>query len=144
MIEVELGSWMVEMFGGKQGCVTFTSGGTESIMVASFSLREWTRQYGGIKNPEILCNESTHPAWIKAAYYMDIKVRMMKIDPKTGTTNIKDWIKNLSKNTMAILMTNQTYPHGSIDPIEEMNAYLVKNNINTWIAIDSCLGGYFT
>ena len=113
-------------------------------MVACYAIREWTRQYGGIKHPEVLCNESIHPAWMKAFYYMDIKVKMMKIDITTGTTPLKEWIKNINKNTMAILMSNQTYPHGSIDPIEDMNTYLVKNKINAWIAIDSCLGGYFS
>jgi len=44
-----------------------------------------------ISNPEIICNESIHPAWMKACYYMDIKVRRVKINKESGLSNFNDF-----------------------------------------------------
>lgn len=68
-----------------------------------------------ISKPEVVCNESIHPGWIKACYYLGIKVNMIKINEKTGKSPLNEWIKKINKNTIGIFMTTSTYPHGVID-----------------------------
>ena len=66
MIENELIRWMLDMFNAPKGAVGSTSvGGTESIFLACLAYRERAFQLG-IKNPEILVNESIHVAFNKA------------------------------------------------------------------------------
>lgn len=66
------------LFGGKNACGTITTGGTESILLAMLCYREIARELG-IWNPEILTDESIHPAFDKAAYYFNIKLKKIKL-----------------------------------------------------------------
>lgn len=97
MLENELCSWMLELFKApKTGCASVTSGGTESILVSVFALREYAKNILNISRPQVVCSESIHPGWIKACYYMNIEVKMIKINEETGLANFKDYVKNIS------------------------------------------------
>ena len=51
-----------------------TSGGTESIILAVKSARDWARaHHPHIKEPEIVLSQTAHAAFHKAAHYLDIK-----------------------------------------------------------------------
>lgn len=145
MIEAELSSWFLNLFGGqKDSCASITSGGTESIFLTLFAYREYGRKLRNITHPEIILNETAHPAFHKAAYYLDIKLRLLKINESTGLTPLSQYTSKINSNTIAIVMTGISYPHGLVDPIVELNDYLLRKNSKVWIAVDSCLGGYFT
>src|SRR5512140_1149853 len=51
-----------------------TSGGTESIYNAMFVYREWGRDQKGITEPEVVAPSTIHPAHVKAAHYLGMKV----------------------------------------------------------------------
>ena len=60
--------------GGSSTCVgLFTSGGTESIMIAVLAYREWGISKG-IAAPEIVAAISAHPALFKACHYFGVKL----------------------------------------------------------------------
>lgn len=97
MIEAELISWMLNLFKGKEdSCGSITSGGTESIFTAVYTVREYARNEMNIFKPEIICSESCHPAWVKACYYLDVKVKMVKIDKSTGLASFSEMTKKIT------------------------------------------------
>ena len=90
LVEAELCRWVKNLFNPlPESQSSITSGGSESIFVAMFCYREYAKKYLNILKPELIANESIHPAWIKAAKYLGFKVRMIKIDEETGTSSLK-------------------------------------------------------
>ena len=141
-INNELISWMKQlMFGGEETVGTVTSGGTESIFQAVLAVRELGKKRG-ITQPEIIINTAMHCAFKKAFYYLGVKMVHLPIDFRTGQTSLSAYKRAINRNTVAVAMSAVNYPHGLVDPIEEMNEYLKGTDI--WIIVDSCLGGFTT
>ena len=55
-------------------CGVVTSGGTESIYNAMYVYREWGRDQKGITQPEVVAPTTIHPAFLKSAHYLGMKV----------------------------------------------------------------------
>lgn len=107
---------MINLFnGGEEARGSTTSGGTESIIISMLTYRKYATKERHIEHPEILTNVSIHPAFQKAAYYFGMKIKTLPIDPKTGLTSIKNYIKNINSNTAVIALTGVNYPHGTVD-----------------------------
>jgi sphinganine-1-phosphate aldolase len=53
---------------------TTTSGGTESILLAMKTYRDWARAEKRITEPEVIAPETAHPAFDKAAHLFGIKL----------------------------------------------------------------------
>jgi sphinganine-1-phosphate aldolase len=122
----------------KQVCGTISSGGTESILLAMKVYRD--RGYDKkITEPEIIVPESAHAAFDKAAQYFKIKIIHIPLDEEFRA-NVAELEKAITKNTVAIVGTAGTFPHGVIDPIEEMAEIARKNKIG--FHVDACLGGF--
>ena len=51
---------------------TMTSGGTESIMMAIKTAREWGRKVKGLQRPHVIVPASAPPAFDKAMPYFDL------------------------------------------------------------------------
>ena len=54
--------------GDDKSCGLMTSGGTESILLACLSYREKAKERG-VKNPNMVMNNTAHAAFDKAAFY---------------------------------------------------------------------------
>lgn len=139
-METEVVSNVISLSGGDDETVgSFTSGGTESIFMALKAARDWARHtYPQIKAPEMVVPVTAHPAWNKAAHYLDIKICMtpVKDDLRADVAAMKNAI---TKNTVILGGTAVTYPHGMVDPIEEIGALAEKKTL--WLHVDACLGG---
>ena len=139
-METEVVSNVISVSGGDDETVgNFTSGGTESIFMALKAARDWARHtYPQIKAPEMVVPVTAHPAWNKAAHYLDIKINMtpVKDDLRADVAAMKNAI---TENTIILGATAVTYPHGMVDPIEEIGALAEKKNL--WLHVDACLGG---
>ena len=125
--------------GGDESVGNLTSGGTESIFMAIKAARDWARQtFPKIKAPEMVVPVSAHPAWNKAAHYLGIKIVMtpIKEDFRADVTAMQNAI---NENTIILGATAVTYPHGMVDPVEEISALAQKHNL--WLHVDACLGG---
>jgi glutamate/tyrosine decarboxylase-like PLP-dependent enzyme len=60
--------------GGEQAAGNMTSGGTESILMAVKTAREWARAKHPVKTaPEMILPQTAHPAFEKAAHYFSVK-----------------------------------------------------------------------
>jgi len=139
-METEVVSNVISLSGGDDEAVgSFTSGGTESIFMALKAARDWARHtYPQIEAPEMVVPVTAHPAWNKAAHYLDIKISMtpVKDDLRADVAAMQNAI---TKNTIILGGTAVTYPHGMVDPVEEIGALAEKKNL--WLHVDACLGG---
>jgi sphinganine-1-phosphate aldolase len=120
---------------------TCTFGGTESLLLAMLSYRELGLRQG-IKDPEIVCFESAHVGFFKAAFYFKINLRVAPIDEKTGEGDVDQLMSLVNENTVAIILSGGTYAHGVVDRVAEVNQRIKDTNI--WIHVDSCLGGFMS
>ena len=131
-MEQECVKIMINLFNGTEDtCGVFTSGGTESILMACKAYRE----YSGVGSPEILASTTVHCAFNKACKYFNIKLRLVDCD-KDGKMNLDEIEKNINKNTILIVGSTPSYNLGIIDQIEELNQLCLRRGVP--LRIDSC------
>ena len=143
--EAEIVSMTANMMNAKavtdndEVCGTVSSGGTESILLAMKTYRDWARDKKGIKKPEMIVPITAHAAFDKASQYFGIIMRHVSVD-SNYQAKIEEVKKAVNKNTIVIVSSAPTFPHGIIDPIEEMSEIALRNNIG--FHTDACLGGF--
>lgn len=140
--ETEVVSMAIDLFrGDKKCCGSMTSGGTESIVMAVKTYRDWAREkFPDIKNPEMILPSSAHPAFLKGADYFDVKAVIVPVDEKTHRADVKAMENALTDNTILIVGSACDFPRGVVDPIPELAAIAEKHGIG--MHVDSCLGGF--
>ena len=118
---------------------TVSSGGTESILLAMKTYRDWARDKKGITKPEMVVPTTAHAAFDKAAQYFNIKMIRVPVDAdyKADVAATK---KAITRNTIVIVGSAPSFPHGIIDPIEELSELARKEGIG--FHTDACLGGF--
>lgn len=139
-IEQEIVSMTGRMLGGDaevRGSVT--SGGTESILLAMKTYRDWARATKGIKNPEIVLPVSAHAAFDKACSYFGITPRLVPLD-KNFQADVGKVRESVNENTIAIVGSAPCFPYGTIDPIGEMSG--IARDLGIGFHVDACLGGF--
>ncbi|KAF8055029.1 hypothetical protein N665_1305s0016 [Sinapis alba] len=128
-----------ETVSGEQICGNMTSGGTESIVLAVKSSRDYMKYKKGIKRPEMIIPESGHSAYDKAAQYFNIKLWRVPVD-KDFRADVKAMRRHINRNTIMIVGSAPGFPHGIIDPIEELGQLALSYGI--CFHVDLCLGGF--
>src|SRR4051794_11631885 len=96
-----------------------TSGGTDSLVTAMLTYREWGRHVKGIDRPQIIMPVTAHPAHDKGMHYFGIDV--IKAPVTADFVVDVDFVReHIGPNTVALVGSAGTYPHGLIDPIPEL------------------------
>jgi glutamate/tyrosine decarboxylase-like PLP-dependent enzyme len=117
-----------------------TSGGTESIFLALKTARDWARaERPEIREPEIVAPVSAHPGFDKAAHYLCMKVRRVPLR-NDFRADVRAMGAAVSPNTILIVGSAPTFPHGVFDPIPELAALARMRNL--WLHVDACVGGF--
>jgi glutamate/tyrosine decarboxylase-like PLP-dependent enzyme len=117
-----------------------TSGGTESIFLALKTARDWARaEHPGIREPEVVAPVSAHPAFDKAAHYLCMKVRRVPLR-NDFRADVGAIAAAVSSDTVLIVGSAPSFPHGVFDPIPELAA--VARERNLWMHVDACVGGF--
>jgi glutamate/tyrosine decarboxylase-like PLP-dependent enzyme len=118
---------------------TVSSGGTESILLAMKTYRDWAKETKGISEPEIIVPTTAHAAFTKAGDYFGIKIIRLPVgeDFRADVNATKDAI---SENTIALVGSAPPFPHGIVDPIEELSELSQKHELG--FHTDACLGGF--
>jgi glutamate/tyrosine decarboxylase-like PLP-dependent enzyme len=139
--ESEVISMTARMLGGDDDCVgTMTSGGTESCMLAVKTYRDLARaRKPWIMRPEMVVPETAHVAWFKGAEYFGVRPVVAPL-AKDLRVDVKAVKRRINRSTVMILGSAPEYPHGRIDPIDELGAMAKKRGIP--LHVDACLGGY--
>jgi sphinganine-1-phosphate aldolase len=139
--EAEIVSMCANMLGGEGQdiCGTVSSGGTESIMLAMKSYRDWAREAKGITKPEMIAPVTAHTAFDKASQYFGIKMVKIPVDANF-CADVNAARKAINRNTIVIVGSAPSFPHGAIDPIEELSELAREHSIG--FHTDACLGGF--
>ena len=120
---------------------TMTSGGTESCLLPVVTYRDMAASSFRLfrRKPEMIVPESIHVAWEKAAHYFGVKIIRIPLrkDKRVDPYQVE---KAISRNTIMIVASAPSYPHGVIDPIAELGAIAQKHRVP--LHVDSCLGGF--
>jgi sphinganine-1-phosphate aldolase len=125
--------------GPNEICGTVSSGGTESILLAMKTYRDCARHTKGITEPEMVRPATAHAAFDKAAEYFGIKnVRVPVGDDFRA--EVQAMKAAITDNTVVMVGSAPQFPHGLIDPIEELSEIARKRGIG--FHTDACLGGF--
>eukprot|EP00746_Dinoflagellata_sp_MGD_P161010 gnl/MRDRNA2_/MRDRNA2_88020_c0_seq1.p1 gnl/MRDRNA2_/MRDRNA2_88020_c0~~gnl/MRDRNA2_/MRDRNA2_88020_c0_seq1.p1 ORF type:complete len:540 (+),score=106.34 gnl/MRDRNA2_/MRDRNA2_88020_c0_seq1:72-1691(+) len=146
--EAEITSMCIDLLHGRSlGGVTgqdavglLTSGGTESILIAIHAYREQAHERG-IIDPEIICCVTAHPALDKAAHYFGVRLVKLQADQSTQQLSASSVRSAISASTIAIYASAPTFPHGVVDPIEDLSALALEKSVG--LHVDNCLGGFY-
>ena len=139
--EAEIVAMTADMLGGKNQdvCGTVSSGGTESILLAMKTYRDRARQEKGITRPEMVVPVTAHAAFDKASQYFNIKMIHIPVD-ETYRADINAARKAITRNTVVLVGSAPSFPHGMVDPIEELSELARRHGIG--FHTDACLGGF--
>jgi sphinganine-1-phosphate aldolase len=143
--ESEIVAMTASMLGGAttggpdEVCGTVSSGGTESILLAMKSYRDWARETKGITQPEMVRPTTAHAAFDKAADYFGIKNVRVPIGDDFRA-DVKAMKAAITDNTIVVVGSAPQFPHGVIDPIEELSEIARERGIG--FHTDGCLGGF--
>jgi sphinganine-1-phosphate aldolase len=140
--EAEIVSMTANMLHGspEEGvCGTVSSGGTESILLAMKTYRDWAEAEKGITEPEIIAPVTAHAAFVKAAQYFRMKIHRTPIrdDFRADVDAMKEAI---TENTVVLVGSAPPFPHGIVDPMEEISELAREREIGCHT--DGCLGGF--
>lgn len=128
--------------GGDDAVGLVTSGGTESILLAILSYREWGKLKGiGGEQPEVICGDTAHPALCKACFYFGLKLVVTAVDPVTQRIAPDAVRAAITPNTVAIYASAPNFPNGRVDPVVELGELAVKHDLG--LHVDNCLGGFY-
>jgi sphinganine-1-phosphate aldolase len=116
-----------------------TSGGTESILMAVKTARDWARAEKDIERPQIIVPVTAHPAFDKAAHYLDVEIvhTPLRDDLRADVDAMRAVI---TENTVLLAGSAPCYPFGVVDPIDEIAALAAERGI--LCHVDACLGAY--
>jgi glutamate/tyrosine decarboxylase-like PLP-dependent enzyme len=137
-MEQEVVAMAADLFGLPTAAGKLTSGGTESIFLAVQVARE-TARARGVAEPVLLTATTAHPAFAKAAHYLDVEHVLLpvgddgRLDPATASAAVDD-------RTALLVGSAPCYPFGVIDPIPELAA--VASDRGVLFHVDACLGGW--
>ncbi|XP_067209894.1 sphingosine-1-phosphate lyase-like isoform X2 [Linepithema humile] len=123
-------------------CGTMTTGGTESILLACKTFRDYAREIKGIKKPEMVIPITAHAAFDKAAQYFNIKVHYVPVNPHSFAVSIPAMKKLITRNTIMLVGSAPNFPYGTMDNIEAISELGITYNIP--VHVDACLGGFLT
>ncbi|KAL4164963.1 hypothetical protein KRP22_003699 [Phytophthora ramorum] len=126
--------------GHPEVCGTLSSGGTESIFLATKTHRDYYRHKHGITKPEIIACVTAHAAIDKACEILGIKLIKVPMDPKTLKMDLNAVRWSVSANTILLYSSAPNFPHGMIDDIEALSRLAVQNDVG--LHVDCCLGGF--
>lgn len=140
-MESELVRMGINIFNGDaEACGNLTSGGTESIILALRTYKEWGRREKGIRKPEIVIPVTAHAAFDKGADYFGIKLIHVPVG-KDFRADVRAMERAITSNTIMMMGSAPCYPQGVIDPIEQLASIAKKRGIG--FHVDCCLGGFF-
>jgi sphinganine-1-phosphate aldolase len=134
--EAEIVAMTARMLGGGEdvgGVVS--SGGTESIMLAVKAHRD----RAGIERPQMVLPETAHAAFDKASHCLGVEAVHVPVGPDFRA-DVAATATAITDRTILVVGSAPSYPHGAIDPIEELSELARGRGIG--FHTDACLGGF--
>ena len=120
-------------------CGVVSSGGSESIQLAMKTYRDYARDKKGITRPQMIVPTTAHAAFDKAAQYFGIDIIHIPV-ADDFRADVPATEKAITDNTIVIVGSAPPFPHGLVDPIEELSELARARGIG--FHTDACLGGF--
>jgi glutamate/tyrosine decarboxylase-like PLP-dependent enzyme len=118
---------------------TVTSGGSESIFMAVKAYRDLARTEHGVRAPELVLPTTAHVAFDKACHYLGIRPVKIAIGEDLRAS-VDEARAAIGRHTIAVVGSAPGFPHGLIDPIEELSELARSRRVG--FHTDACLGGF--
>jgi sphinganine-1-phosphate aldolase len=137
---VEMTGALVNLPG--RGGGTMSSGGSESILMSVLVNRDRARRDRGIEpaRGNIVYPTSAHAAFAKAAHYLELEARPIPILPGSYTADVDAMADAIDGNTVLVAGSAYGYPHGVMDPIEDLSNLAMERGIG--FHSDTCVGSF--
>ncbi|KIG12735.1 Pyridoxal-dependent decarboxylase [Enhygromyxa salina] len=131
--------------GDEQVVGNFTSGGTESIILAVKSARDWARSRRpelarSAQRPKIILPTTAHAAFHKAAHYLDVEVVLVEVDPDSFRVDAEQVRAAIDEHTIMLVGSAVSYAHCVVDPIPALAEVAREHDL--WLHVDGCMGGF--
>ncbi|MEU3205025.1 aminotransferase class V-fold PLP-dependent enzyme [Streptomyces cyaneofuscatus] len=123
---------------GVQG--TFTSGGTESILLAVKTARDHARSTRGVSDAQLVLPSTAHAAFHKAAAYLGLEPVVVPVDPVTYKANPTAMAAAITPRTALVVASAPSYAHGVIDPVARIAEAAAGHEV--LCHVDACIGGW--
>ncbi|MBM3816293.1 MAG: aspartate aminotransferase family protein [Actinobacteria bacterium] len=118
----------------------FSSGGTESILMAVKAARDQFRhdESRPVTRPNVVLPTSAHAAFEKAGAYFDVEMRRVPVrsDWRADATAMA---AAADDDTIMFVASSPQYPQGVVDPVAEVAAVAADRRANCHV--DACMGG---
>jgi len=119
----------------------FTSGGTESILLAVKAARDWARETRPhITAPEMVLPITAHAAFQKAGHYLSVTPVLVPVDPVTFKADPDAVRRAITPNTILLVASAVSYAHGVVDPVRALAGLAHEQGL--WLHVDGCIGGF--
>ena len=116
----------------------FTSGGTESILMAVKAARDQFLADSAVTHPNIVLPTSAHAAFDKAAAYFGVELRRVAVRAD-WRADVEAMALQIDSNTILIVGSTPQYPQGVIDDIPALANIALQHGVN--FHVDACMGG---
>lgn len=77
--------------------------------MACKAYRDYGREIKGITRPEIVAPTTVHSAFDKAAQYLGIRLRTIRVDPQTYQVDIKAFKRAINSRTIMVSQLTEKY-----------------------------------
>ena len=119
----------------------FTTGGTESIILAVKTARDHARaNRPEIAEPEMILPITAHAAFHKAAHYLNVKPVVVPVDGETFRADLAAVEAAITPSTILLVGSASSYAHGVVDPIGELGQLALDRGL--LLHVDGCIGGF--
>ena len=115
----------------------FTSGGTESILMAVKAARDQFRAHG-VASPNVVLPTSAHAAFEKAGAYFDVEMRRVPVR-NDWRADADAMARACDDRTIMLVASAPQYPQGVVDTVAEVAAVALRRGANCHV--DACMGG---
>lgn len=137
--ETEVTGMLADWLGGDEETVgNVTAGGTESILLAVKTARDWARAERNIAEPHIVLPETAHPAFSKAVHYFDLTETRVpcREDWRADPDAVRDAVR---EETALVVASAPSYPHGVVDHVPAIASIAQEEDL--LCHVDGCIGG---
>jgi sphinganine-1-phosphate aldolase len=138
-MEREVVRMTADMLNGPRAVGAMTSGGTESILLAVNTCREWSKQRHRNGRKEILAPATVHPAFEKAAHLFGLNLVRAPV-LHSGEADVEAMARLIGRDTLMLVASAPCYPYGIVDPVEKVAALAAQHGIP--LHVDACVGGF--
>ncbi len=139
--ETEVIAMTAALLGGDSQVVgNITTGGTESLLMAVKTARDWARAHRPeVREPEMVLPLSAHPAFDKAGEYFGVRPIHVPVG-EDFRADVEAMRRAITPNTILMAASAPAYPHGVVDPIPELAAIAQEHGL--LFHSDACVGGF--